>query len=173
MFDQMSLLDTSNATSSLGSLAGHLPCASRASPAFQASGREAPLPGQQRRSSHPRRPRRPLWRTQRPRPHMARPHRRAPAAWDLLRERPRHQPVACRDHQTSGTAWLPSAQTRTIVCGCWCASSTPESVDCCRPWWPGTSAPRATRTTRAVLRPAVSPSRKRFHHQCRQNSPGG
>ena len=48
-----------------------------------------------------------------------------------------------------------------------------RSVDCCRPWWPGTSEAPAPRTTRAVLRPAVSPSRKRLRHQCRQNSPGG
>lgn len=42
MFDQMSLLDTSNATSSPGLPAGPWPCASPVSPACQASGLEAP-----------------------------------------------------------------------------------------------------------------------------------
>ncbi|QRI92407.1 DNA cytosine methyltransferase [Delftia lacustris] len=42
MFDQMSLLDTSNATSSPGSPDGLSPCASHGSQAFQASGLEAP-----------------------------------------------------------------------------------------------------------------------------------
>ena len=42
MFDEMSLLDTSNATSSPGLPAGPWPCASPVSPACQASGLEAP-----------------------------------------------------------------------------------------------------------------------------------
>ena len=173
MFGQMILPDMGNAISSPVSLAGPSPCESRTSPARQASGPGAPMPGQQRRRSHLRGTRWTLRCTKRTGPHMARPHRRAPAPGHLLRECPWHQPVACRDHPSSGTAWLPSAQTRTIVCGRWCASSTPASVDCCRPWRPGTSEAPAPRTTRAVLRPAVSPSRKRFRHQCRQNSPGG
>lgn len=145
MFEQMILPDMGNAISSPASLAGPSPCASHVSPVRQASGPGAPMPGQQRRRSHPWRACRPLRCTKRTGSHLARPHRRAPAPGHLLRERPGHQPVACRDHQPSGTAWLPSAQTRTIVCGCWCASSASASVDCCRPWWPGTSEPRATR----------------------------